>query len=460
MIRWRREAIVVLVLATIVHAGMVGWTYARSGSITTHAFRSLDSQEYFRIAKNIAEQGYFSQSDQPPLQPDTWRTPGYPLLLSVLFLSFGPSSAAIILLQQALGILNAILVFRIAANSMSPKRAMIPAIVFLFEPYHLFYSLWIMSETWFVTILLLNWCLWIRILRSPKKVEIATCGALCGLLILIRPLAILVPVALTVGLIFRAMRKETAARSRFPLYVCVLYAMSCLLVTGAWMARNHIVAGRFALSDQGGVVLAYFKAAEVMLWRTGRAQERYLELSTDPAQARQPHTVWDQIDEALREKFSDLPREQRSDLKWSNLAQGNKTSVSSFRVSDELATIGVNELCRSPWNTFACCVSRMVANLTFPLSNALWPPSGVTVNKTTSLALGAIYSAVGLAVFIRLFRTKWTFDQMFFSLACATALILATVPQVDPRFRLPLIPLMVVLALLPRETTVTDRSDR
>ena len=53
----------------------------------------------------------------------------------------------------------------------------------------------------------------------------------------------------------------------------------------AWMTRNRIAAGHFALSDQSGVVVAYFKATEVVLWREGRTGDRYLETSLDPAKA-------------------------------------------------------------------------------------------------------------------------------------------------------------------------------
>jgi hypothetical protein len=79
------------------------------------------------------------------------------------------------------------------------------------------------------------------------------------------------------------------------------------------------------------------------------------------------------------------------------------------------------------------------------------------------LAKGVVYLLVCAAVVVRLVRGKITFAVAFFPIACTLALLFATTPQLDPRFRVPMIPLLLVLALLPARmegTQIEDVSDR
>jgi hypothetical protein len=223
--------------------------------------------------------------------------------------------------------------------------------------------------------------------------------------------------------------------------------------------RNQRVAGKLALSHQSGIVLAYFKATEVILWRQGRTEDRYLETSLSPDRRDDPHPIWESIDESLRLDLYDLPIEQQKELTWSNLAQGNKTSVDSFRISAALESIAYGYLLESPLSTLASCLARCASILTFPLDLALWPPKGVEVNRLRSAALGVVYFLLVLGVAVRLARRRIGFDVIYFPLACTLAWLLATTPQTDPRFRVPMIPLLIFVALLPVVSTVI-RADR
>ena len=62
---------------------------------------------------------------------------------------------------------------------------MIVAILFLVEPFRLLYSLWLMSTTLFVTVLLLTWLVWLRALECRRWGWFGLLGTLSGLLILV-----------------------------------------------------------------------------------------------------------------------------------------------------------------------------------------------------------------------------------------------------------------------------------
>ena len=381
----RRPVVVVLLASVLVHAGVVGGVCIRTGRIDGHAFDSVDCGEYYRIARNVAYHGVFSQGEEPPLEPDTWRTPGYPLFLAVSMRLLGDSPTILVLVQQVLSILNVFLLYRLASCSMGDRRAMLVAILFLLEPYHLKYSLWLMSTTLFVTTLLLAWHAWNRAIQTRRWGWFALLGGLAGFIVLVRPIGGLIPLALFVGLAVETFRlsSQSSDRSSRRAYRVSLPVSAgiCLLVVGSWMLRNAQVAGHFALSDQSGAVLAYFKATEVVLWREGRSQDRYLETTLDPTKADRPHTVWEAIDTRLRAKFSSLPEDRRATLQWRNLAQGNRTTADSFAVSRALGDIGWSYLTASPISTAACCLVRCGSVLTFPLNLALKPPTGVEVGR-------------------------------------------------------------------------------
>jgi hypothetical protein len=445
--------------ALLVHAAALIAAHLQTGSIQGYAFRSLDCDEFYAIAKNLVEHGAFSQSAEPPFKPDTWRTPGYPLFLATAMLLFGKSPVTLVLVQQALSALNVLLVFRLARGWMSDTRAALAAVLFLLEPYHLFYSLWLLSTTWLVTVVLLTWWAWLRAIGSGKVWRFALLGGLCGFLVLTWPGAILVPVAVFGGIIIAAVLRiprriagtgpAVPSRLRTRFGAGILFIPGCAAAVAPWMVRNEPLAGHFALTYQGGVVLTYFKATEAILWREGRTADRYLETSLSPDRRDKPHPIWEGIDKELQLRLYDLPIEQQKELTWPNLAQGNRTTVDSFRISGELESIGLAQLSASRWSTFACCLARCGSILAFPLDLALWPPNGVEVNRLRSAAVGALYVLLCAAVVVRLGGGRMEFGAGYFPLACTLALLLATTPQTDPRFRVPMIPLLIVVALLP-----------
>lgn len=458
-----------LILAVLVQAAAAGVLAWRGGGVDAYAFRSLDAREYYQIARNVAQHGAFSQSEEPPLEPDTWRTPGYPVFLAGLMLVLGDSPARLVMAQQVLSIANVWLVYLVACRHMSSRRAALAAGLFMLEPYRLFYSLWLMASTLFTTLLLLTWWAWCRALDRPRWWWFAAVGGLCGATMLVWQLAALVPVALALGAVFikvgRRAEEPSApapgATSTVPgsggdrsvwrrIGGSATLAAACVLVLAPWLVRIDAVAGRLSLSHQSGIVLAYFKAAEVELWRQGRTSDRYVELSTDPSQAAEPHVVWEQIDGELRRRLNVGTGPQADEVHWPNLAQGNKTSFDSFVVSGALTHIAIRMLFESPLSTAACWAWRCVEQLTFPLDLALGTYRGVSVNRTKQALIAVPNVALVAAVLVRLLRRRFDGAAAFMPLAATLALLVAAAPQIDPRFRVPMIPLLLVFALLPR----------
>lgn len=447
-----RRLLTVLIAAALVHAAALAAVRIRTGAFDTFAFSSLDASEYYTIAANLVDHAAFSQDAVPPFRPDTWRTPGYSFLLAGWLLLVGKSPTALLMMQQLLGVLSTGLLYLVAAARLTPRRAAIVTTLFLLEPYRLYYSTWLMSTT-LQTALILG--IWLAYEHGRRPILL---GVLCGALVLTWPGAILIPFAILALLLPLPGRKragvrvgETDAQPRWK--VPSQFALASLAVISTWMLRNYLVAGAFALSHQSGIVLAYFKAAEVSLWNEGRTVDRYLETSLDPRHDQTPHVVWDAIDRELRPEFS-----AGDELNWRNLAQGNRTELDSFQLSAVLTRQAAKMFLENPLGTMSCGVTRMGQILSFPLDLALAPPSGVTVNRPRSAMIGGAYLVLGVLVLIRLVRFRTSLIGAAFPLICTAALLILATPQTDPRFRVPMIPMLLMLALWPTVTKGDSRN--
>ncbi len=454
-----RPTSALFVASLLVHACVLVGVHLRTGSADAYAFNSLDGIEYYQLARNLAYHGSFSQSEEPPLALDSWRTPGYPVFLALVIRLVGDAPVWLIVAQQVLASLSVCLLYRIGCCFLTQRRAILLAFLFLLEPYRLYYSTWLLTTTCFVFVLILIWKTWQLAHEQQRFRWFVVTGVLCGVAILVRPLALLIPFILVMGCFARGLwqyRKGITERAGRIILGGAMLAICSGAVVSTWMARNHAQFDHFALSDQGGVVLAYFKAAEVVLWRQGRTADRYMETSLDPSQATSPHAVWDDIDRRLSIRFSGLSPETRSELNWTKLAQGNDSSLDSFVVSNALSGIGASLLMESPLSTLACCSIRCGSILAFPASLALDAPFGFERRHARYGLLALPYVLLVLAVAYRIIRgsSMW---HMYLPLAMTAALLFASTPQLDPRFRVPILPFLLFVALLPKRGVTTIR---
>ncbi len=459
----RRSLLTVIILAVIAHVALIGFVHVVKGGVDVYAFRSLDAQEYYQIARHVVDHGAFSQAVTEPFEPDTWRTPGYPIFLAGFIWLFGAIPTALILAQQFLCVLNAALFLFVVRSYMSPGRAMLAVGFFVLEPYHLFYSLWLMATTLFVTLLLLVWLSWRRAERMNSVWWFIVAGVLSGMLVLVRPIGILVPVLLALrgflGIV-SPWSRPSSSLSRWTWPMLAGFCVATMSTIGPWIGRNIRVANQIALSDQSGVVMAYFKAAEVVLWRQGRSADRFLETSLDPRRSDYPHSVWDEIDRRLRKELYYLPESQRNSLHWANLAQGNKTDVDSFLISKQLMRIGLSYMIESPLSTVACLTTRCGSILTFPLNLVLEPAAGVEESRERQLVKSFPYLIITVLVLWTVIRQRRAWRDWCIPMLLLLALLIMSTPQFDPRFRVPMMPMLLVLAffkpIAPEETVKVE----
>ena len=491
---WRTPALL-LIAAFIAHGLAMAGVRHQRGQVTAYAFQSPDAAEYVALARGLAWQGQYVQLDAESHRlagPDVWRTPGYPLFLAVAIKLAGESSLALLFAQQIVAIATVPLLWLVLRPLTRPAWACIAALAWCFDPFRLYYSLWLMSETLFTFVLLAACWAWIATkgsgfraqgegsgfrvqgsargagspssIRNPQSAirngPAFLLGLLSGLLVLIRPIAAPLPLLALIGVTvaaFSIRNPQSTIRN------CLLPAFACLLglalTLGPWLARNRVLSGHFAISCQSGASFAYHKVVDVVLWSEGRPEYRF-----DPTATAE---VRERIDARLRREWpqarSPATPEELKTLTWQNLNFGKPVAVDPFTASSVLWSIGLDTLKSHPGAMVKCFAVQGAFMLIFPLGLVLWPPAGTGSAPFSMLlgggagmlaralppVIGAAYGALALFVLLRLIIAVWRrrWPAGFFTLWPMLLMFAFSLPSEDPRFRLPLVPLLWILAV-------------
>jgi hypothetical protein len=525
-----RYTLAALILAAIL-AQVLAMASVRHlrGDVAAYAFQSPDAAEYLNLARGIAWHGQYTPCDasgRALAGPDTWRTPGYPLFLALPIRVAGDSPLALLMAQQLLAAATVPLLWLVLRPLTRPRWAILAALAWCLDPFRLYYSLWLMSETLFTFVLLLACWLWVRrasglgvespsatsqfsVLSSQSsrpatssirnlKFEIRDSfllGLLAGLLVLIRPIALPLPLLAIAGVAIVNWRAARGRREASPDHWCenpfshpapagipsrdpaparrhpksevrnrlfpgvLACSLGVVAALAPWLLRNRVLTGHLAISQQSGASLAYHKVVDIVLWSEGRPQYRF-----DPDATAE---VRDRIDQRVRRewpaRYGPLTNRQLETLTWHNLNFGKPVAVDPFKASSMLWSVGLHMLADRPWATLKCFAVQGLFMLIFPLGLVLWPPAGsgsaplsmilggkgLLAAKVIPAALGAAYAALTFWIVVRLViaavHRRW--PAGLFAFWPALAMFVFSLPSEDPRFRLPLIPLFWILAV-------------
>jgi hypothetical protein len=210
-----------------------------------------DSASYVGPAHSLlAGQGFRSVGGQP----ETTRTPGYPLLIA-LYLGLDSSLRSLIGFQHAL---NVTVTVAVAAFTLwligSGIMGCAVGLVLSFDLPTLVSGNSVLTETLFTVMLtLLLWGVWQQGLYPGRSRPVICWGLVGGASVLVRPVALLfcVPIGLYLFLV--------CGKYRWRCLGC--FGLGFLLLPLAWSARNYHQTGSFILTSISGYDLLLYKAA-------------------------------------------------------------------------------------------------------------------------------------------------------------------------------------------------------
>lgn len=220
-----------------------------------------DTGTYKALGYAIAEGDWlFTEEDAKEMA--YIRTPGYPLLMGIVY-AFGLGDFVLALLQIVIDVGAIYIIYRLGerlGNIGWPA-----ALLYAISPMFISFSFKLLSESLFVFVFVLANLIFFNQLKKKDEKALIVLGLIFGILILIRPIAIVFP--LLYGMIYYWKTREwkTLGYLIIPAYA----------IAGLWVLRNVAVLNEFSFTRIGaisyacwtGPLLANDPAVDITPWQ-------------------------------------------------------------------------------------------------------------------------------------------------------------------------------------------------
>jgi len=364
-----------------------------------------DPDSYRSLAHHLAVgNGFVAEAPNGRELPSVARTPVYPLFLAGLICVGGDRLGVFLLAQCVLGALTCVVAFLMATRWLRPWLATVAGLLVAIDPNSILRCSDLRTETLFT--LLVVCAAWLMIWRSDKGWGWLTGGLVWSLAALTRPIAVWIwVVAFVIALVQRV---PWRSRIRY----LVLFLAGFIPLLAVWATRNYAVTGRYFVSS--------ISTYNLMLRAGGIEAERQGRIAED-------------VEHEFCTRYGDI-----------QFVESRERFQQSLRACQRVAA---QAFMRSPWIAFKQALLGWGKLLFGPGARALDNARNQTgpVNQTWSLvyvlALIAVMSLSVVGV-CRLGR-----EAILPILLTLYFVGLAGGPESNSRFRVPVTPLLAILAV-------------
>src|SRR5258706_4475475 len=208
--------------------------------------RLPDQQEYLELAQNLLKgEGLKFYDDRFWQYVRAYRMPGYPLFIA----AFGASFRLVRLAQVLLDTLTVLATYLLARHWLTKTPSLLAAAAVAFNPFLIYFSALILSETLFTSLLI--WGLLLLVAHPNFLLG----GVILALSILVRPSAVALPILMGIIAIFihNTPGLIPPRRSWFRLPVATSMLLLVIIVLFPWALRNKLTLGHWVwLTTTGG----------------------------------------------------------------------------------------------------------------------------------------------------------------------------------------------------------------
>lgn len=215
-----------------------------------------DGPEYNNIALNLITKGVFSSQSDSPYKPTIFRSIGYPLFLSSIYITVGNSIAAIRFAQFLLLLFSSYLLFLLAKRFANENSAFYASVFCAVYMPLAFLCLYHLTEILSTFLVILAVYLVVKIEEGNKKLGVLL-GLTLGFLIQVRPSFLLFA-----GLILIVVFISNKIVFKTKLAVAILTIIALALCILPWTVRNKIVSGEFVPLASGKGISLYVSAQQ------------------------------------------------------------------------------------------------------------------------------------------------------------------------------------------------------
>ncbi len=202
-------------------------------------------------------------------QYDTYRMPGYPIFLAIVYLFGGINPWAAIAVQILISLISVILVYKIAIQlTLNESIAKIATLLFCIDIHSIFIANLLYSDTLFVLLFLTSLYYFFDGYKRKKVMQIAISSLFMVFASFTRPVSLMFPVILIAILFF-----FNKGAIKWGIKASAIFGVLYLTLIGGWVLRNHNVYDRWKISSTGGFNLLMYYAMSTESQITGKAPE-------------------------------------------------------------------------------------------------------------------------------------------------------------------------------------------
>jgi 4-amino-4-deoxy-L-arabinose transferase-like glycosyltransferase len=340
---------------------------------------------------------------------ETIRTPAYPLLLAL----FGARTLPVIIFQHVLNAGLAIGIYLLVLYRADRRPALIASLLFALDVPTIHYANKLLTETVFTALLYL---VFVLALQRQRPIVV---GALTGVLVLIRPIALFYFVVLALYFLVR----------RIPKRQLLVFVAVSLALPGAWALRNRVRTGVFTISSIGDFNLLTYRAAGALAIED---EGDFREAVRDEEQA-----LIGEADDAIEAKLHIPDATELPDA-----VRGRYYAEYAWRVIRE-----------HPAAFIQLTIRGLLVNLFDSDWDAIWVVSPLSP-EVLQLGLGAIPIVVLVLAVIGIIFL-WRYDRpmaLLIALTVVYFVVMSAGGEAESRFRVPVIPHLAIAAAMGVET--------
>jgi 4-amino-4-deoxy-L-arabinose transferase-like glycosyltransferase len=393
-----------------------------------------ESNSYLNFAKNLLICHMMAAT---PCLPSAFRTPIYPFFLAgfISLLSENNGIWLMILFQFVVSILTILFVYLTLVQVISNKKALFATFIYsiLIDP--IIYTFIITTETLFTFLIVFSLYQLIIYIKENKVSNLITSGFMLGLSILTRPISEFLPLVLFVALLVISLWKKQKGFVK-----PIMMLATVLLVISPWLLRNYLVFGRADISTISGANLYFYNYAYL---------EAYLQNKPiDEIQSELRNQEIDETDMPVRSDFARSSKQASFAVK-EILAHPITYAIVHLKgtVPIILGTSSQEFYHQFGLTFYARNIFDIVSHSTFKdfIKKLRIYISEKWLQVINLIVKGLIFLGALFGSIIGLWNKTTRYEILLLSL-CGLYLIVLAGPQPFPRFGLPVLPFICILA--------------
>ena len=229
-IRDNKIVIFILLLGILIRVLIFAWVYQHDSF-----FSNSDSPSYLENARIIVQYGVMGHWNADILMPAIYPMPMFPAMVAFVIWLFGDHQWWLIaIIQNIFSLVSIVLIWQMAKSVFSAQKLYWPFLIAAIEPYAMYHSNWMLTDTLFSFFVALFSFFFILFLVNDKKLNLILSMIFLGLATLTRPVSQYLLVMLILFLFIKYWKNWREIAKNI-----LIMGIVFLVVVGPWVYRNY-----------------------------------------------------------------------------------------------------------------------------------------------------------------------------------------------------------------------------